>query len=174
MSSRTQGLLTYMLRNTYTGNDLHRRMGILRQCVEHALFTQGDISFDQACEAFLSDDVLEGDAQAVRQWGAQVLTAFTQQNISAHMNDLHAEVDLLPVLTLYIPKELPHEEIDSIGLWSRAQCDEKVLLDIHIDPEVVGGCGFVWNDTYHEFSFRSKIKEQTGVITELLSGYAKS
>jgi F0F1-type ATP synthase delta subunit len=125
------------------------------------------------CTENISKEGDEDDVQAVLAWGEPVLAAFTREDVHKKMIDLHAAIEDLPLLTLYIPMEFSSAEMTTIGQWCRTQCDQSILLDVHIDAHVVGGCAFVWNDTYHEFSFRSRIKEQAGVITNTLSSYAK-
>jgi len=175
MNNETQTLLSHIVENTYTVGDIHRRLGTLRQTVEHVLFTQSNIPFMEACAEFLSrtDEVDTQDVRALEQWGEPVFKAFTQQNVAARISSLQTEIDMLPVLTLYIPVEFPAEEITFLGQWARTHCHESVMMDVHIDPAVVGGCAFVWNDAYHEFSFRTRIKEHVGIITTTLSDYAK-
>jgi hypothetical protein len=174
MINDTQTVLSHILKNTYTVGDINRRLGVLRQTVEHVLFTHSDTAFMEACATFLSrvDEVDAEDARALLQWDEPVFTAFTQQNVAARMTELHAMVDSLPLLTLYIPVAFPLDEMTSIGQWARANCDENVIMDVHIEPDVVGGCAFVWNDTYSNISFKSKVKEQKGLVTEVITGYA--
>ena len=173
MSTSVTTILSVIQENTFTVADMQRRLGLLRQCIETSLFTESDIPFLEVCTNNLLQEKNTEDAQAVIAWGETVLTSFTHDTVGTKMSAIQTAIDDLPVLTLYIPTEFPSEEIRTIGQWCRAQCDASLLMNVHIDPDVVGGCAFVWNDAYHEFSFRTRIKEHVGIITTTLSDYAK-
>lgn len=172
MSSDTQHILASMCSNTFTVTDMHRRLGLLRECVEVALFHESEIPFNEVVITKLQQRGSTGDVAAVTAWADAVFSAFTASTSATKMTALQAAIDELPVLALYIPVVFPDEELALIGQWCRIQCDPSVLLDIHIDPGVVGGCAFVWNDTYHDFSFRRKLAAHPNLITTELSTYA--
>ena len=173
MMHDTNSVLQQILKNTYTANDAYRRLSSLRECVEDALYTESGLSFKEECEQYF--DAMENghDARAIRAWGADVLSSFTRDNVSEKIKALHEALEDLPLMTLYIPVEFPDEEMNELGHWFRKQVHEEALLDVQIDAATVGGCAFVWDDTYHDLSFGARMKEQSGFITNILEGYAK-
>lgn len=172
MIGDTSALLQKMLENTYTQADMYRRLSILRQCVEYAVFTETNMSYEEECTLFLSKIENHDDAVAVQAWGDDVFRAFTKKNISKIMKDLQEAVDALPLLKLYVPVEFPDEEVAKTAQLCRSKFKEGMLLDMHVDPQVAGGCAFVWDDTHHDFSFHSRMKSVPGAITDELQKYA--
>lgn len=173
MINDTSALLQKMLENTYAQADIYRRLSVLRQCVEYAVFTETDMSYEEECTLFLSKLENRADAIAVQSWGDDVFRAFTQKNIGKLMHELHEKVDTLPLLKLYVAVKLPEEEVAKIAKWCRKEVRQGMLLDMQVDPQVAGGCAFVWDDTHYDFSFHSRMKAVPGAITEELDTYAK-
>ena len=128
MSGDTSALLTTMLENTYTQADIHRRLSVLRQCVEYAVFTETDMSYEEECTLFLSKLENREDAIAVQAWGDDVFRAFTKKNIGALIQELQEKIDMLPLLKLYVPVALPEEEVAKTAKWCRAEVREGMLL----------------------------------------------
>jgi len=172
MSGDTSALLKKMLENTYTQADMYRRLSVLRQCVEYAVFTDTGMSYEEECTLFLSKIDNQEDAVAVQAWGDDVFRVFTKMNISKTMKDLQEAVDALPLLKLYVPVEFPEDEVGKTAKMCREKLREGMLLDMHVDPQVAGGCAFVWDDTHHDFSFHSRMKAVPGAITSELQKYA--
>jgi F0F1-type ATP synthase delta subunit len=116
-------------------------------------------------------DNTDSDA-AIRDLKQRILGLSIKLSLAkSELNELHQAVDALPVMTLYIPVAFPEVELAGIAQWARQECAPLLLLDIHIDSQVVGGCAFVWNDRYHDFSFKTQVKKYPGVITQQLSTY---
>lgn len=172
MSNDTQALVTQMSLNTFTVADMNRRVGLLRECFEVALFHVSELSTAQVCTQHLANHFEQNDVAAITQWLDLAISKFTRVNLASHIKAIQSAVDEMPVLTLYIPVPFPEQEVTVIGTWCRAQCHESVLLDVHVDTNVTGGCSFVWQDTVHNFTFQSRVKDHPGLITRLLSSYA--
>lgn len=172
MSSDTSTLVAHISSNTFTVVDVQRRVGLLRECLETTLFHESETSIIDALTTCLRERGSQSDASAVIAWGEPFLLSFTQKNIAEQIVLLHLAIDALPILTLYIPTEFGEEELTMLGQWCRSECDASLLLDIHIDPNVAGGCSFVWQDRVHDFSFHNKLAQHKGLITSMLSEYA--
>ena len=98
MSGDTSALLKKMLENTYTQADMYRRLGILRQCVEYAVFTETDMTYEEECTLFLSKIDDQNVAEAIQRWGDEGFRAFTKISISKVFHDLQDAVEALPLL----------------------------------------------------------------------------
>jgi hypothetical protein len=167
----TAPVVQILTANTFTVGDMRRRLGLLQECVELALFTDETTDAVTAIKAAILERGREDDVAAVTAWDEALFSLFTATNIAEHMSALHEAVDALPELTLYIPVSFPEKELADIAVWCREECAPLLLLDVHIDPKVVGGCAFVWNDAYHDFSFQAQVKKYPGVITQQLNTY---
>lgn len=171
MSSDATALLTRIKQNTYSQGELYRRLGILRECIEYAVYTNTGLSQVEECENFLAKVEDQDNAEAVRKWGAAVFDAFNQQNTSDLLHELQEKAHAMPLLIVYIPVEFPPEEVTKLGVWCRENVHEDIVLELHIEPTVVGGCAFVWNDTYHDFSFHGRREAVLSAIAEEMAKY---
>ena len=173
MTGGAADLIGTIVSNTYTTHDLERRLGVLRGCVEAALFTETELSYLEECTLYLGNQASEADAHAIKEWGEPVLTAFSQNNVGPLIKELQTAAEQLPTLMIYLPCTLPERELETIAQWCREERAPRTMLDVHIDVSVVGGCAFVSGDTYQEISFRSRIKDSPQLITHLLEAYAR-
>jgi hypothetical protein len=169
--SDTKDLVQTLCANTYTVADMRRRLGLLQESVELALFNDQTTDELAAIKLAIAERGQEQDMAAVIAWGDTVFSAFTTSNIREQITQIQKSVDVLPVMTLYVPVIFPESELAAMANWCREECATQLLFDVQIDPQVAGGCAFVWNDTYHDFSFRAQSKKKPGVITEHLNSY---
>lgn len=172
MSEGSGGLIETIISNTYTVQDLERRLGVLRSCVEAALFTDTALTYLEECALYLANQASELDACAIKEWGETVLSVFSQSNINARMKELYEASERLPVFTIYLPVEFPEPELKSLCEWCRGVQAASTILDVHVDASVVGGCGVVAHDTYHDLSFEARKQEFPDLVANVLNQYA--
>lgn len=168
MSSR----LTPILATTYTVADMHRRIALWRAILEEVVFTEENIPDPNELTKTIVALCDERDVPVVSAWPAAVWHGVTNQNLATEAKELVAAVKTVPATTIYVPAVLAATDTAVLGAWCRSECGIE-LLDIKIDPRVVGGCGVVGaNATYYESSLRTRLKEAPGTITALVSAYA--
>ena len=165
-------LLQTLCATTYTVADMRRRLGLLQEGAEVALFNNQTTDTVAAMKSAITDRGKEGDVAIMMEWSAAMFAQFTASNIRERTTALQQAVDALPVMTLYIPVAFPATDLASMAAWCRAECAPQLLFDVRIDPVVAGGCAFVWNDNYHDFSYKAQSKKHPGVITKQLQTYA--
>ena len=169
-------VLTLLCRNTYTTDDLHRRISLLHTSLEEVLYVETSSESSNVFERGIAHAQTLGtseDVAALTQWGEEVWGAFNERTLSDSMQKLKALVEHVPVFVLYLPVAFDNVSLAVLGEWCRDYVHENVLLEVHIDPAVVGGCAFVAKDTtYHDASFTSLLRTHSGLITTLLSSYA--
>jgi len=170
--SDTTTLVQELCANTYTVGDMRRRLGLLQEGAELALFNDETTDPVTAIKAAIKERGTEDDVAAVTTWGTEMFSQFTAATIREHISTLQKAVDALPIMTLYIPVAFPESELATMSAWGREECAPQLLFDVRVDPQVAGGCAFVWNDTYHDFSFKAQSKKYPGVITQHLNAYA--
>jgi len=165
-------LLQTLCATTYTVADMRRRLGLLQEGAEVALFNNQTTDTVAAIKAAISERGNERDVAIMMEWTDDMFSQFTASNIRERIIALQQAVDALPVMTLYIPVVFPTTDLAAMATWCRDECAPQLLFDVRIDPKMAGGCAFVWNDTYHDFSFRAQSKNHPGVITKQLQTYA--
>lgn len=166
-------LLERVKQNTFSQEDMYRRLGVLRECIEYAVYTNTGKSQEEECKEFLSKIENQDDADAISAWGAELFNAFNQQNAANLLHDLQEKAHAMPLLIMYVPVDFPETEVKQMAAWVREKMDKDMLLELHVEPTVVGGCAFVWNDTYHDFSFHGRRQDVLDAIAEEMEKYGK-
>lgn len=155
---------------------MYRRVGLLQECLEEVLYHQDHGSdIDSRSNAFVEHAQKSGsshDVHVLETWLQEIWETFDGHNLDDAMEKLKGEIKTLPSLILYVPVSFDEPAIEIVGVWSREHVHPQLLLDLQVDPAVIGGCAFVYNDTYHNISFRELMKRHTGLVTELLQSYA--
>ena len=159
--------------NTYTATDIHRRLSLLQECVEEVVYhAHAKGILKEEALAFAKTIMSPLDVQAFSEWGDSVWGLFSPHAVAEVIQALKAQSEMLPMLKLYVPVLFEPEKVASLGQWAREQIAPHILLEMHIDPAVTGGCAFVFNDTYHDYSLHRAFAAHKGVVRELLNTYA--
>lgn len=169
--SEMSPVLQALCDHTFTVQAMRRRIGLLHECVELVLFNNEVADKAAAIKSAIEQRAEDSDVSALMSLGDGVFSNLTTTTFQKEISALHATVDTLPVMVLYVAVVLPEVELADMAHWCRRECAPALLFDIQIDPQVVGGCAFVWNDTYHDFSFRSQNLKHPGLITKRLNTY---
>ena len=147
-------MLASILSNTFTTADAYKRLLVLEDVLQHALYGGDHHS-----------DILEllrarADAKAIAEWGTQVFDSFTKETLAEDMQELKDAIGRLPTLTVYTPVVFEQKHLETIGSWCREHIDTQILLDVRVDPQASGGCMFVWRDTLYDFSLQYFMKQR--------------
>lgn len=105
-------------------------------------------------------------------WDDSFWEHFTAATLHEAIAELRRKAEALPSLTLYVPTELPEDVLSALCAWVRTQMHASTLLELHIDPNTIGGCAVVADDQYHDLSFHRALAKKSGIITKLLNTYA--
>src|SRR3989338_2940041 len=84
------------------------------------------------------------------------------------IHDVSDALELLPVLTLYVPTKLEHIYIATIGTWVRGTINEKILLQFIISAAYLGGCGVSWKGIMKDYSFNHFLQRESRSIQSLI------
>lgn len=156
---------------TYTIAAAHQRLGTLRHILETVWYAEDTtVSLnDRYKTAVLT--LPKSDRHFFEELGVDFLSQITQENLHRYITDWQEWIDNLPTLIIYVPVQFEDEQIINLGQWCRAEVTQSVLLDLVIEPAVVGGCAFIKNHTYHDFSLRARLAEDRQVIPAIVTKY---
>jgi hypothetical protein len=166
-------IITIILRNTYTTDDLMDRLGLMRRYYEAILFKkEGEHPEQRSIQEFFAHEREEYTLEVLETWFA----AFQAQHIDPlvvyeALDAIEEDIAGLPTMALYIPIRFSHEHIARFGEWFRAHVQPNILLSIRIDARVTGGCGFVWNNEYQDFSLRYYLQKHRGRLIDMYENY---
>ena len=168
----TEGeILETILKTGFVKSDVHRRIRLLRQYLEHSFFGSGD---KQPLAQFLTNmSVPEVDAEIMKSWGDAFYSTFTKENAYDLVDSVGEKVKDLPVVNVYVPIELDKEQIERYGTWFRQNVDEHILVEFHLEHNTIGGCAFAWQGVYQDFSLRHYLHGRDEEIQKIIDGYTE-
>lgn len=160
----TNTLLEVILQDTFTKNLALKRVAALRNHLVNKLF--------KASESKAGKNITEDPE--ITTWvlnlNPETLHGITASNVYKTFDNLEASIKLGEPLILYLPYELPAEEIMKIGYRLRADYGLQFLMDIQIDPNLIAGCALSYKGIYKDFSVKQKILDNK---KEILAGFRK-
>jgi hypothetical protein len=166
-------IITIILRNTYTTDDLMDRLGLMRRYYEAMLFKkQGEAPEQRSVQDFFAHEREEYTLRVLDEW----FTQFQSHNIEPlvvyeALDAIEEDISGLPTVALYMPIRFSHEHIARFGEWFRAHVQPNILISMRIDARVTGGCGFVWKNVYHDFSLRYYLQKHREELVAMYENY---
>ena len=156
-------LLSTIVSNTYTRSDLRRRISLIRNYYETQLFgTKG-----------IEEDISADD----KTWLETVVkntSSVTKDTITQVFTDVEEESEKLPFLSVFIPIDLPADEIDRLARSIREDYGKNsLILDLRIDPLLIAGCALAWGGVYRDYSIRQSIQNRKDEIIASFRKYIR-
>jgi hypothetical protein len=164
-------IINIMLENTYTTDDLVGRIGFMRTYYASTLFQSGSQSVNTSPESVLRS--VEPDTlQCLVQWHEKFQMERIQPLVIYEALDaIEEEIVGLPTVLLYVPIHFSNEHVALFGGWFRENVQPNILLTIRSDPRMAGGCGFVWNNIFYDFSFGYYLDKKKNELLKLLDSH---
>lgn len=163
-------IINIILTNTFTTDELSERVGCLREYYAARIFKNDTTS---SVADLCAPHVSEYTVAVLEEWDR----AFKREKLSDRevydaLDHIEEEVSKLPSVVVYVPIRFTHEYVARFGRWFRANVQPNIFLKLHTDPRVAGGCAFVWNDRYHDFSLRFFIHKNRKAIVDMFNRHA--
>lgn len=149
------------LQNTYSLSQVRIRLLVLKSYLSQRFFHAPTISLS------------ESDLFFVNSLGEDFFKQFSPTNLDASLEKLSQDVKALPHLIIFVPFDIPEEDVNKIGIWLRTNTKQKFVFETKIDPDLIGGCALSYKGIYKDFSLRLKIEENKQKIKENLNSYLK-
>lgn len=166
--------LLQIVDTSYTKSDFYNKSILLKSFFEHLFFTaQSGNSTIEKLNVYLVDNKVESDViKSLSALNTDFYSYFTSENFNKILDDLEEYVKDLPSIVIYLPVIFTNSEIEKLGKWLRNNIAKNIFMEIKIDPEVVGGCSFVWNSVYHDFSHRYFFDKKHEDVVTMLRNYS--
>jgi len=164
----SSNLLELILSDTYIKNQAEKKIIALKNYLLEDIFTTGkDIKTKK--------NVVDSPQLAtwVANFDKKALSMITPQNIYATFETLEKDIKTIEPLILYLPYELPDEEISQIGTKLRADYGNKFLIEVNIDPNLIAGCALSFKGIYKDYSIKQKIADNKQQILSTFRQYVK-
>lgn len=149
-------ILDKILTTTYTMASLKRRLKALKS---------------RLSEHFFGGDTNKAMVQAELTWlntyGVQFLTDFNKETFYQSMGKIDHLVEDIKPLTIYLAFDPEEEQVNQIGTRVRDLYTQKLVIDIKIDKELIGGSAFISNGVYKDYSIRNTIQQDKEAAAKL-------
>ncbi|MBP9749533.1 MAG: hypothetical protein KBD21_02290 [Candidatus Pacebacteria bacterium] len=147
-------IISIILRNTYTTDDLSVRVVAMRKYYDTLLYKKKNAATKVDLQDVMQN--IDGDTtEAVSEWLHDFEKAALQPIVVYEALDtVEEEIVGLPTVTVYVPIRFSKIHVKRFGEWFRSNVQPNIMLNIRIDSSTAGGCSFVWQNVYHDFSFR--------------------
>ena len=163
-------LLHTILNKAYTKSDALRRLHLLREYLEQSLFsTDSNLTLNDFLDQQNSSDE---DYYIMTSWKKSLYNSITQENLYKIINAISEEIKSYPTIIIYLPHKPENKDIKKIGSWFHKNISENILIDIKTDEEKIGGCAFVRNGIYFDYSLHHYIQKNRESILNLINEYA--
>jgi len=160
-----------IIRSCHTKEDVLRRLAFLRNYLEYRYYKQGDMPIGE----YLKDkNTKVNDSAVMSSWGDDFYQSFNKDNFYMLITQFTEGLKDNPLVTVYMPVNLDTEVLDKIGSWFQDNLDKGVLMDIRINPKIVGGCEFVWKGVSHHYTLEYFFAKKSDEIKNIISDYANT
>jgi hypothetical protein len=151
-----------------------RRIGVVRQYLEQVYFTPEKSSFLEWGEAH---EVHSDDMESLSALDETFWSSFSKETVYDVLESIRKSVGVLPTIGLYVPFELKNGESHKVGQWLRDNVNPSLVLNIHKDESIVGGCAItaagMWRDYSIRYYMRKKRDDIVGIMTKYVEMAAK-
>jgi hypothetical protein len=115
---------------------------------------------DTSFSNFLSKNQDEHFAKIILgQFPSDWLAASDKERIEKKINELKKEIQILPTISLTIAIHPNEELLKALEHWAEVNFKTKMIFDIRVNPEIIGGAIVIRNGSYKDFSLSKKIDE---------------
>jgi hypothetical protein len=163
-------IVSIMLEDTFTTDDVVERIALLRRYYGIKLFAGGgDVTI---AEVIRTDGEEEHTVRVLEHWEQKFAQAGIPELVVYEALDaIEEDLSGMPSVTLYVPIHFAHEHIERFCRWFRQSVQPNILLSLRVDPRVGGGCGVIWNDVYHDLSLKYRIHQKRTEVVEMFNRY---
>lgn len=148
------GILERILLTTYTIESFKRRVKALKSMLSDHFF------------GGKTNPLLENEEKVwLSSVGVSLFSMFSKETFSEKFNRLEKYADEIKPLTVYLAFDAGFESVEQIGSWVRDNISREIVMDVKMDKELIGGCAFIWNGVYRDYSIRAKIEGNKQQIT---------
>lgn len=100
-------------------------------------------------------------------------SGFIPEHANTQLEQLEKQIEEAKAVLVYVPFEMPENEIENLGKWFKQNMGGLVLFDLVFDPGLIGGCALSLNGIYKDYSLRQKIADNKQAVLQQLTEYKK-
>jgi hypothetical protein len=150
-----------------TRGEVLRRLGVIRDFLEQQFFKPDPVTLTQ----FVAKRNIDGDPQILQALGDDFYASFTRDTVYQLLETINKTVTQLPAVKVYLPYQPDTAGMAKLGDWFKTNVNSRVLLDIQVDPTMVGGLAVVAGGMWRDYSLRYWMKKKQNEIVEAVGKY---
>lgn len=165
-------ILKSLLENTYTVGQLHRRLRLLRELLEHQLFTTGEDTTKSPLTT--NAHATEEDIAVTAHLAGTIAHDPQKEKLYHAVKAKEDTINELPKIILYVPVSFADRDLRAIGTWFRTNISPDTLIDIQVDASLIAGVAIVRNGTFRDYSLSFFLKKSRDVMLSAVTALASS
>ena len=168
-----------ILEKTYTKNQALRRLRLIKDFINYKFFShtgeKKDLasileSFDRTHLSVAEAGKLKNnegfskyrtrvlDLEFVKSLGEEFFSLFKATDLDKQFAELEKVISEVKTFQIYLPFEIPDEEIDRLGRWFKDNVGINCLVELDYNPNLIGGCSISSNGVIKDYSISQKLK----------------
>lgn len=184
-----------ILEKTYTKNQALRRLRLIKDFINFKFFShtgeKKDLlavleSFDKVHLSVTEAEKLKNnetfskyrtrvqDIEFLRNLGEEFFGLFRATDLDQQFTELEKVINQTKSFQLYLPIEIPDEEIDRLGRWFKDNAGVNCLMELEYDPNLIGGCSISFNGVIKDYSLSQRLKQSKEEIIQTLASYRQN
>lgn len=179
----TEELTKTLLATTYTKAQSLRRLRLIQDFLNYWVFTPHDQNeANQKITEFITNET--NITPADQQWAIQFFTDFVarvgdlsdQMHRTQILSTLEAaqnNIAKTEILKLYIPFDMPGDQLLRLGQWVKTNISPLVLMEIHYNGALLAGCAMSWKGVYRDYSLGGKVAQNRAEIIQSLTTFKR-
>lgn len=161
-----QKITDIILTQTFTQQQLVRRVRLLKEYVEGELFQSEPINLNSLTSN-------SSDINWLKSLPTDFFRLFTKQDATRLIEQLERfGTDQKPLL-IYVPFEMPEDEIPKLGSWLRSNYGNTFLYELKYDPSLLAGCSLVWGGLHKDYSAKKSIEDHKEEIIKEINTFVR-
>lgn len=163
-------LLDMILEGVYTQTDSLRRLRLLKEQTTVKIFGG---SKDQTPNSPIPSDLSDEEQGWLDKTMADISSSINKNNLYQAFNGLEKEIKSIEVLAVFIPFEMPKDEVARLGMYLRQTYGKNFLMELKFDPKLVAGTALSWKGIYKDYSLHQRMLDNQTQILQTLKKYIK-
>lgn len=119
------------------------------------IFKNPEISLSQKTKGKIQDWFFE----SIKEWEEKEFKGKTENELQIFFSEIKEKILKLPQVKVSLAFCPNREFLKNLSLWFEKNFSQKFILDLKVDPKILGGIVFEISGKVFDFSLKRKIKE---------------
>lgn len=145
----------------HTRAEVVQAIGVMREFLTKSFFALGEqsVEYEKVIGLYKKEGSDVSDVRVLEMLPRDIWHQFKKDSFNDVLDMVLQELDTVPTLPITVPISFNVQQLSALSEWVRSEIKSEILLDVTVDPEIIAGCRFVWNNTLHDFSLHRYIRD---------------